>query len=279
MRRAASAKQRRAASRARMKSARVLLVAVALLALAGCGRVADLKPAPGQPLPVKPLMARTTPTPSELLTPPTYARPERVDELVKRSQPRAADPFDLPPPTAARRRRCPPAADPQPVDQRRPARRLQETERMPNRVRKAVFPVAGLGTRLLPATKSIPKEMMTIVDRPLIQYAVDEAREAGIEQMIFVTGRGKSALVDYFDRPSSSRRRCASKGKSLDVARTVERAASARSSPSASSSRSASAMRSGARAHIVGDEPFAVLLPDDLMVGTARLPGADGRGL
>ena len=70
---------------------------------------------------------------------------------------------------------------------------------MPKRVRKAVFPVAGLGTRLLPATKSIPKEMITVVDRPLIQYAIDEAREAGIEQMIFVTGRGKAALDDYFD--------------------------------------------------------------------------------
>src|SRR6476619_7649522 len=72
---------------------------------------------------------------------------------------------------------------------------------MPTRVRKAVFPVAGLGTRLLPATKTIPKEMITVVDRPLIQYAVDEAREAGIEQLIFVTGRGKSALVDYGDQP------------------------------------------------------------------------------
>jgi len=66
-------------------------------------------------------------------------------------------------------------------------------------LRKAVFPVAGLGTRLLPATKTMPKEMLTVVDRPLIQYAVDEAREAGIEQLIFVTGRGKSTLVDYFD--------------------------------------------------------------------------------
>ena len=71
---------------------------------------------------------------------------------------------------------------------------------MSKRVRKAVFPVAGLGTRLLPATKSIPKEMMTIVDRPLIQYAVDEAREAGIEELIFVTGRGKSSLDRYFDQ-------------------------------------------------------------------------------
>ncbi|MEO7814351.1 MAG: sugar phosphate nucleotidyltransferase, partial [Sphingomicrobium sp.] len=66
-------------------------------------------------------------------------------------------------------------------------------------VRKAVFPVAGLGTRLLPATKSTPKEMLTIVDKPLIQYAVEEARAAGISQMIFVTGRGKGALEDHFD--------------------------------------------------------------------------------
>jgi len=66
-------------------------------------------------------------------------------------------------------------------------------------IRKAVFPVAGLGTRFLPATKAIPKEMLPVVDRPLIQYAVDEAREAGIEQMIFVTGRGKSAIEDHFD--------------------------------------------------------------------------------
>src|SRR3990167_2447264 len=66
-------------------------------------------------------------------------------------------------------------------------------------ITKAVFPVAGLGTRFLPATKAIPKEMLAIVDRPLIQYAVDEAREAGIEQMIFVTGRGKTAIVEHFD--------------------------------------------------------------------------------
>ena len=66
-------------------------------------------------------------------------------------------------------------------------------------IKKAVFPVAGLGTRFLPATKAIPKELLPIVDRPLIQYAVDEAREAGIEQMIFVTGRGKTAIVEHFD--------------------------------------------------------------------------------
>src|SRR6478735_47879 len=88
---------------------------------------------------------------------------------------------------------------------------------MANRVRKAVFPVAGLGTRLLPATKSIPKEMITVVDRPLIQYAVDEAREAGIEELIFVTGRGKSALVDYFDQAVELEATLSEKGKSLDV--------------------------------------------------------------
>src|SRR3954464_11006379 len=88
---------------------------------------------------------------------------------------------------------------------------------MPAKVRKAVLPVAGLGTRLLPATKSIPKEMITIVDRPLIQYAVDEAREAGIEQLIFVTGRGKSALVDYFDVAFELETTLKAKGKSLGV--------------------------------------------------------------
>ncbi|HEY7006938.1 MAG TPA: hypothetical protein VH392_10725 [Sphingomicrobium sp.] len=81
-----------------MKLTRVIAISGALLA-AGCGRVVDLKPAAGQPLPVKPLMARTTPTPNQLLTIPTYAKPDRVDELVKRSEPRAQDPFNLPPPT------------------------------------------------------------------------------------------------------------------------------------------------------------------------------------
>ncbi|MEO6113323.1 MAG: sugar phosphate nucleotidyltransferase, partial [Sphingomicrobium sp.] len=83
-------------------------------------------------------------------------------------------------------------------------------------IRKAIFPVAGLGTRLLPATKTMPKEMLTVVDRPLIQYAVDEAREAGIEQMIFVTGRGKSSLVDYFDMGFELEAAMAKAGKSLD---------------------------------------------------------------
>src|SRR3954471_20322165 len=86
---------------------------------------------------------------------------------------------------------------------------------MSNRVRKAVFPVAGLGTRFLPATKAMPKEMLTIVDRPLIQYAVEEAREAGIEQMIFVTGRGKGALEDHFDIGFELETTMSGRGKSL----------------------------------------------------------------
>ena len=137
---------------------------------------------------------------------------------------------------------------------------------MPQRVRKAVFPVAGLGTRLLPATKSIPKEMITIVDRPLIQYAIDEAREAGIEQMIFVTGRGKAALDDYFDIGFELETTMRERGKSLDIL-----------DPSRSgfgeivSVRQQQPLGLGhavwCARDIVGDEPFAVLLPDELMDG------------
>src|SRR3954467_11748897 len=137
---------------------------------------------------------------------------------------------------------------------------------MPARVRKAVFPVAGLGTRLLPATKTIPKEMITIVDRPLIQYAVDEAREAGIEQLIFVTGRGKSSLVDYFDRAFELETTMAAAGKSLDPL-----------SPSNASFGELVTVRQQqplglghavwCARHVIGDEPFAVLLPDELMAG------------
>lgn len=97
-----------------MKSSRLLLLA-ALFAIAGCGRVADLKPAAGKALPVKPLMARSTPTPNELLTIPPYAKPDRVDELVKRSLPRPADPFNLPPPTGGAAPAQPAGTDPQPV--------------------------------------------------------------------------------------------------------------------------------------------------------------------
>ena len=84
-------------------------------------------------------------------------------------------------------------------------------------IKKAVFPVAGLGTRFLPATKAIPKELLPIVDRPLIQYAVDEAREAGIEQMIFVTGRGKSAIVEHFDVAYELESTMAERGKDLSI--------------------------------------------------------------
>ncbi|MFL6732986.1 MAG: UTP--glucose-1-phosphate uridylyltransferase GalU [Sphingomicrobium sp.] len=137
---------------------------------------------------------------------------------------------------------------------------------MPNRVRKAVFPVAGLGTRLLPATKSIPKEMITVVDRPLIQYAVDEAREAGIEQLIFVTGRGKSSLVDYFDQAYELEETLKGKNKSLDVlepsnARFGE-VVTVRQQQPLGLGHAVWCAR-----HIVGDEPFAVLLPDELMYG------------
>jgi hypothetical protein len=97
-----------------MKPSRLLLAA-AVLAIASCGRVADLKPPPGTPLPVKPLMARATPTPQELLTVPTYAKPQRVDELVTRSQPRPHDAFDLPPPTGGAAPPGPAGANPQPV--------------------------------------------------------------------------------------------------------------------------------------------------------------------
>ena len=97
-----------------MKSSRLLLLA-ALFAIAGCGRVADLKPAAGKALPVKPLMARSTPTPNELLTIPPYAKPDRVDELVKRSLPRPADPLNLPPPTGGAAPAQPAGTDPQPV--------------------------------------------------------------------------------------------------------------------------------------------------------------------
>ena len=137
---------------------------------------------------------------------------------------------------------------------------------MSQKVRKAVFPVAGLGTRLLPATKSIPKEMITVVDRPLIQYAVDEAREAGIEQLIFVTGRGKSALVDYFDSAYELEATMRGKGKSLDPL-----APSRAGFGELVTVRQQQPLGLGhavwCARHVVGDEPFAVLLPDELMIG------------
>jgi UTP--glucose-1-phosphate uridylyltransferase len=133
-------------------------------------------------------------------------------------------------------------------------------------VRKAVFPVAGLGTRFLPATKAFAKELLPVVDRPLIQYAVDEAREAGIEQMIFVTGRGKVGLEDYFDIGFELETTMRARGKSLDLLEPT------RMPPGAIVSvRQQEPLGLGhavwCARDIVGDEPFAVLLPDDLMVG------------
>jgi UTP--glucose-1-phosphate uridylyltransferase len=134
-------------------------------------------------------------------------------------------------------------------------------------VRKAVFPVAGLGTRFLPATKAVPKEMLPIIDRPLIQYAVDESREAGIEQLIFVTGRGKVAIVEHFDTAYELEATMRAAGKSVDVLEPT------RIPPGdLLTVRQQVPLGLGhaiwcARA-IVGDEPFAVLLPDELMIGS-----------
>ncbi len=133
-------------------------------------------------------------------------------------------------------------------------------------LRKAVFPVGGLGTRFLPATKALPKEMLPVVDRPLIQYAVDEALEAGIEQIIFVTGRGKSAIEDHFDYAFELETTLKSKGKSRDLLIDT------RLKPGAVAYvRQQEPLGLGhavwCARDIVGDEPFAVLLADDFMVG------------
>ncbi|PCD01745.1 UTP--glucose-1-phosphate uridylyltransferase [Sphingomonas spermidinifaciens] len=133
-------------------------------------------------------------------------------------------------------------------------------------VRKAVFPVAGLGTRFLPATKAMPKEMLTVVDKPLIQYAVEEALEAGIEQIIFVTGRGKGALEDHFDVSYELEATMKARGKSMAAIDGI------RQKPgSPVYVRQQEPLGLGhavwCAREIVGDEPFAVLLPDELMVG------------
>jgi UTP--glucose-1-phosphate uridylyltransferase len=137
---------------------------------------------------------------------------------------------------------------------------------MRKKVTKAIFPVAGMGTRFLPATKSVPKEIMTLVDRPLVQYAIDEARAAGIKEFIFVTSRGKGALEDYFDHSPTLEQELRKKGKDdlLEVLKNTN-------------------MESGAIAYIrqhkalglghavwcarrlIGNEPFAVMLPDDVI--------------
>jgi UTP--glucose-1-phosphate uridylyltransferase len=140
------------------------------------------------------------------------------------------------------------------------------TDAMIKPVRKAVFPVAGLGTRFLPATKAMPKEMLTVVDKPLIQYAVEEALEAGIEQIIFVTGRGKSALEDHFDISYELEDTMRARGKSLTL---IENIRQKPGSPVYVRQQEPLGLGHAVwcAREIVGDEPFAVLLPDELMVG------------
>lgn len=137
---------------------------------------------------------------------------------------------------------------------------------MTRHVTKAIFPVAGMGTRFLPATKAVPKELLPLVDRPLVQYAIDEARAAGIEEFIFVTAKGKSALEDYFDAAPALEQSLAGKGKH-DLLAEVKNATAPEGS--------VVAVRQGAAlglghavwcAHrMVGDEPVAVILPDDVI--------------
>jgi UTP--glucose-1-phosphate uridylyltransferase len=134
-------------------------------------------------------------------------------------------------------------------------------------IRKAVFPVAGLGTRFLPATKAIPKEMLTIVDRPAIQLVVDEAREAGIEHFIFVTGRNKDAIEDYFDLSYELEETLRARKKNAELATLAE----VLPAPGTTSfTRQQSPLGLGhavwCARELVGDEPFAVLLPDMLMM-------------
>ena len=139
---------------------------------------------------------------------------------------------------------------------------------------KAVFPVAGMGTRFLPATKASPKEMLTVVDKPLIQYAVEEAYEAGIREMIFVTGRSKRAIEDHFDMAYELETELEAAGKQalLDIVRSVQP-----EDMQCVYVRQARALGLGhavlCAEHLVGDEPFAVLLADDLMRGEAGGPG------
>ncbi len=134
------------------------------------------------------------------------------------------------------------------------------------KVRKAVFPVAGLGTRFLPATKTVPKEMLTVVDRPVIQYVVDEAREAGIEHFIFVTGRNKGNIEDYFDLQFELNETLSRRGKTvqIELLQSMQPAAG-----TTSFTRQQEPLGLGhavwCARDLVGDEPFALLLPDMIM--------------
>ncbi len=134
------------------------------------------------------------------------------------------------------------------------------------KIRKAVFPVAGLGTRFLPATKAMPKEMLTVVDRPLIQYAFDEAREAGIEHFIFVTGRNKAVIEDHFDRQFELEMTLSERGKRAEL-EALERDLPAAGSISYTRQQSPLGLGHAVlcAAELVGREPFALLLPDVLV--------------
>jgi UTP--glucose-1-phosphate uridylyltransferase len=138
----------------------------------------------------------------------------------------------------------------------------------PKPVRKAVLPVAGMGTRFLPATKAVPKEMLPVVDKPVVQYAVEEAREAGIEQFIFVTGRGKYIIEDHFDHAYELESLLTSREKTAELNSLIE---SLPQTGSVSFTRQQRPLGLGhavwSARHFVGNEPFAVLLPDDLLVG------------
>jgi UTP--glucose-1-phosphate uridylyltransferase len=136
------------------------------------------------------------------------------------------------------------------------------------KIRKAVFPVAGLGTRFLPATKVIPKEMLTVVDKPVIQYAVEEARAAGIDQFIFVTGRGKTAMVDHFDISFELQQTLLNRGKTEELetiqgilAKPGQIAVVRQQVPLGLGHAVLCAKE------LVGNEPFVVILPDDLVLG------------
>lgn len=137
---------------------------------------------------------------------------------------------------------------------------------MRKKLTKAIFPVAGLGTRFLPATKSVPKEIMTLVDRPLIQYAIDEARAAGIKEFIFVTSRGKGALEDYFDLAPTLEQELRRKGKTelLEILKDTNM-----DSGAIAYVRQHKALGLGhavwCARRLIGNEPFAVILPDDVI--------------
>jgi UTP--glucose-1-phosphate uridylyltransferase len=141
---------------------------------------------------------------------------------------------------------------------------------MPNSrpVRKAVLPVAGLGTRFLPATKAVPKEMLPVVDKPVVQYAVEEAKEAGIEQFVFVTGRGKHIISDHFDHAYELEAQLRAREKTTELKSLLEMLPI---TGSVGFVRQQQPLGLGhavwCARHFIGDEPFAVLLPDDLMVG------------